>query len=84
KLFFNRRSSKDTSGWLSSENIKDLAEELGVKEETVIEREKRMCQGDASLDLSYTDDDGEQTSQQSLYLEDKSSNIEHQVVQQDY
>ncbi|MDE4953249.1 RNA polymerase sigma factor RpoH, partial [Francisella tularensis subsp. holarctica] len=38
----------------------------------------------ASLDLSYTDADGEQTSQQSLYREDKSSNIEHQVVQQDY
>ncbi|NDU36803.1 RNA polymerase sigma factor RpoH [Francisella tularensis subsp. holarctica] len=84
KLFFNLRSSKDKIGWLSSENIKELAEELGVKEETVIEMEKRMCQGDASLDLSYTDDDGEQTSQQSLYLEDKSSNIEHQVVQQDY
>ncbi|AEB28640.1 RNA polymerase sigma factor RpoH [Francisella hispaniensis] len=84
KLFFNLRSSKDKIGWLSSEDIKELAEELGVKEETVIEMEKRMCQGDASLDLPYTDDDGEQTSQQSLYLEDKSSNIEHQVVQQDY
>ena len=84
KLFFNLRSSKGKAGWLSSEDIKELAEELGVKEETVIEMEKRMCQGDASLDLPYTDDDGEQTSQQSLYLEDKSSNIEHQIVQQDY
>ena len=43
-----------------------------------------MCQGDTSLDLPYTDDEGEQTSQQTLYLEDKSSNVEHQVVQQDY
>ncbi|OEZ33793.1 RNA polymerase factor sigma-32 [Francisella endosymbiont of Amblyomma maculatum] len=84
KLFFNLRSSKDKVGWLSSEDIKELAEELSVKEETVIEMEKRMCQGDASLDLPYTDDDGEQTFQQSLYLEDKSSNIEHQIVQQDY
>ncbi|ALB01660.1 RNA polymerase factor sigma-32 [Francisella persica ATCC VR-331] len=84
KLFFNLRSSKGKVGWLSSEDIKELAEELGVKEETVIEMEKRMCQGDASLDLPYIDDDGEQTSQQSLYLEDKSSNIEHQIVQQDY
>ncbi|APC91845.1 MULTISPECIES: RNA polymerase sigma factor RpoH [Francisella] len=84
KLFFNLRSSKGKVGWLSSEDIKQLAEELSVKEETVIEMEKRMCQGDASLDLPYTDDDGEQTSQQSLYLEDKSSNIEHQIVQQDY
>lgn len=84
KLFFNLRSSKGKVGWLSSEDIKELAEELSVKEETVIEMEKRMCQGDASLDLPYTDDDGEQTLLQSLYLEDKSSNIEHQIIQQDY
>ena len=84
KLFFNLRSSKGKVGWLSWKDIKELAKELGVKEETVIEMEKRMCQGDVSLDLPYTDDDGEQTSQQSLYLEDKSSNIEHQIVQQDY
>ncbi|ORM39222.1 RNA polymerase factor sigma-32 [Francisella endosymbiont of Ornithodoros moubata] len=84
KLFFNLRSSKGKVGWLSSEDIKELAEELSVKEETVIEMEKRMCQGDASLDLPYTDDDGEQTLQQSLYLEDKPSNIEHQIIQQDY
>ncbi|WP_150463881.1 RNA polymerase sigma factor RpoH [Francisella sp. XLW-1] len=84
KLFFNLRSSKDKIGWLSSEDIKQLAEELGVKEETVIEMEKRMCQGDASLDLPYTDDEGGQSNQQSLYLEDKSSDIEHQIVQQDY
>ncbi|MFV9925017.1 MAG: RNA polymerase sigma factor RpoH [Francisella endosymbiont of Hyalomma scupense] len=84
KLFFNLRSSKGKVGWLSSEDIKELAEELSVKEETVIEMEKRMCQGDASLDLPYTDGDGEQTFQQSLYLEDKSSNIEHQIIQQDY
>lgn len=84
KLFFNLRSSKGKVGWLSSEDIKELAEELSVKEETVIEMEKRMCQGDASIDLPYTDDDGEQTLLQSLYLEDKSSNIEHQIIQQDY
>lgn len=84
KLFFNLRGSKKKIGWLSSDDITKLAKELNVKEETVIEMEKRMCQGDASLDLPYTDDEGEQTSQQSLYLEDKSSNVEHQIVQSDY
>lgn len=84
KLFFNLRSSKNKVGWLSQEDIKQLAEELDVKEETVMEMEKRMCQGDASLDLPYKDDDGEQSGQQSLYLEDKSLNVEHQVVEQDY
>ncbi|KEI35653.1 RNA polymerase sigma factor RpoH [Allofrancisella frigidaquae] len=84
KLFFNLRSSKGKIGWLSSEDIKQIADELGVKEETVIEMEKRMCQGDASLDLPYKDDEGEDTNQQSLYLEDKNSDVEHQIVQQDY
>lgn len=84
KLFFNLRSSKDKIGWLNAADIKQIAEELNVKEETVIEMEKRMCQGDASLDLPYTDNEGEQTNQQTLYLEDKSSNVEHQIVQQDY
>ncbi|QIV95844.1 RNA polymerase RpoH-like sigma 32 subunit [Allofrancisella inopinata] len=84
KLFFNLRSSKGKIGWLSPEDIKQIADELGVKEETVIEMEKRMCQGDASLDLPYKDGEGEDTNQQSLYLEDKNSDVEHQVIQQDY
>lgn len=84
KLFFNLRSSKTGSGWLTHKEVKQIAQELDVKEETVIEMEKRMCQGDASLDLPYKDGEGEETSAQSLYLEDKTSNIEHQVVKQDY
>ncbi|AJC48804.1 RNA polymerase sigma factor RpoH [Allofrancisella guangzhouensis] len=84
KLFFNLRGSKSKVGWLTSEDIKQIADELGVKEETVIEMEKRMCQGDASLDLPYKDNEGEDTNQQSLHLEDKSSDIEHQAIQQDY
>ncbi len=84
KLFFNLRSSKNGSGWLTHDEIKKIAQELDVKEETVIEMEKRMCQGDASLDLPYTDDEGSESASKSLYLEDKTSNIEHQAVQQDY
>ncbi|MFC4891836.1 RNA polymerase sigma factor RpoH [Pseudofrancisella aestuarii] len=84
KLFFNLRSSKDKIGWLNNQDVKEIAEELGVKEETVIEMEKRMCQGDTSLDLPYQNDDGQENNQESLYLEDKSSNVEHQIVQQDY
>ena len=84
KLFFNLRSIRDKTGWLSAEEVEQIANELGVKQETVIEMEKRMCQGDTSLDLPYKDSEGEDTSQQSLYLEDKSSNIENQVVEQDY
>lgn len=83
KLFFNLRSSKKTSNWLTHDEIKQIAKELDVKEETVVEMEKRMCQGDASLDLPYTDEGGE-SSAQSYYLEDKSSNVENQIVQQDY
>ncbi|XSZ47528.1 sigma factor-like helix-turn-helix DNA-binding protein [Francisella noatunensis] len=47
--------------------------------------EKRMCQGDASLDLPYTDDEGGQSkSTKFVFRKNKSSDIEHQIVQQDY
>ena len=84
KLFFNLRSSKPNLGWLTHDDIKQIALELDVKESTVMEMEKRMCQGDTSLDLPYTDSEGDVSSQESLYLEDKTSNIENQIVKQDY
>ncbi len=84
KLFFNLRSSKEGLGWLNHEEIKQIAKELDVKEATVIEMEKRMCQGDTSLDLPYQNDDGDSFAQDSLHLEDKTSDVEHQVVEADY
>ena len=84
KLFFNLRSSKNKSGWLNAEDVKQIALELDVKEDVVIEMEKRMCQGDMSLDLPYNNNEEEYSAQQSLYLEDKTSDLESKIVEEDY
>jgi len=57
KLFFNLRSSKKRLGWFSQEEIEGVAEDLGVKPETVVEMEARMSNHDVAFDLTDTDDD---------------------------
>ena len=50
KLFFNLRSSKKRLGWFSQEEVQDVADELGVKAETVLEMEARMANYDVAFD----------------------------------
>ena len=84
KLFFNLRKAKKRLGWFSQDEIKDVANELGVKPETVVEMEARMNAHDASLDHNpYDDSDSEHFNPTVAgYLEDHSADpaklIEHQ------
>ncbi|MEW8014856.1 MAG: RNA polymerase sigma factor RpoH [Candidatus Sedimenticola endophacoides] len=58
KLFFNLRSSKKRLGWFSREEVEGVAEELGVKPETVLEMEARLNNHDVAFDgLNDGDDD---------------------------
>jgi len=57
KLFFNLRSSKKRLGWFSREEIEGVAEDLGVKPETVVEMEARMSSHDVAFDLQDSDED---------------------------
>jgi RNA polymerase sigma-32 factor len=57
KLFFNLRSRKKRLGWFSSDEVKDVARELGVKPETVLEMELRLANSDTAFDGSDSDDD---------------------------
>ena len=50
KLFFNLRSSKKRLGWFSREEVEGVAEDLGVKPETVLEMEARMSNHDVAFD----------------------------------
>ncbi len=50
KLFFNLRSSKKRLGWFSQEEVQGVAEELGVKPETVLEMEARLNNHDIAFD----------------------------------
>lgn len=58
KLFFNLRKSKTHSGWLSQDEAQAVADDLGVKLETVYEMEQRMDGHDLTFDLP-SDDDGD-------------------------
>jgi RNA polymerase sigma-32 factor len=71
KLFFNLRSAKKRLGWLNQQEINEVAEDLGVRSEDVIEMEKRMSSIDASFDGPMDNDDGDRIYAPSAYLEDK-------------
>jgi RNA polymerase sigma-32 factor len=70
KLFFNLRSSKKRLGWFSNDEVNAVAEELGVKPETVLEMEKRLSGQDVAFDLSADDDDDDNFVAPSSYLAD--------------
>jgi len=57
KLFFNLRSRKKRLGWFSSDEVKDVANELGVKPETVLAMELRLANSDTAFDGFDSDDE---------------------------
>jgi len=57
KLFFNLRSAKKRLGWFTKAEVEGVAEELGVKPETVLEMESRLANQDLAFDGDDSDDD---------------------------
>jgi RNA polymerase sigma-32 factor len=57
KLFFNLRKSKKRLGWLSYDEVRKVAKDLGVKPEVVLEMESRLSGQDIGFDLSSDSDD---------------------------
>jgi RNA polymerase sigma-32 factor len=76
KLFFNLRSMKKQLTWFKEQDIKDIAEELDVKEQTVRQMEARMYSPDEAFDAYATDDSDEKAFSPSQYLADDSTNPE--------
>jgi RNA polymerase sigma-32 factor len=79
KLFFNIRSSKKRLGWLNQQEIKDVAETLGVKASEVVEMEKRMSNYDAAFDGAASDDDEESIHAPAFYVENKNAGPEELI-----
>ena len=69
KLFFNLRSMKTHSGSLHVDEIHEIARELKVRPEDVIEMESRMGGQDIALE-SHGDDDGDDSWSPIAYLQD--------------
>jgi len=67
KLFFNLRKAKKNLGWLSAEETKAVAEDLGVSPHEVTEMESRLSSYDLSFDPT-PDADEESTYAPAMYL----------------
>ncbi|MFT4014831.1 MAG: RNA polymerase sigma factor RpoH [Paracoccus sp. (in: a-proteobacteria)] len=79
KLFFNLRKAKSKLGALEEgdlrpENVAQIANDLNVSEQEVIDMNRRLSGGDASLNATVGSGDGESTSQWQDWLEDDNAN----------
>ena len=70
KLFFNLRSRKKRLGWFTRDEVLGVAQELGVKPETVLEMESRLANQDMAFDGSDSDDE-DSPSAPATYLPDR-------------
>ncbi|NNC23499.1 RNA polymerase sigma factor RpoH [Salinisphaera sp. USBA-960] len=57
KLFFNLRSSKKRLGWMNNDEVQNVAGDLGVKPETVLQMERRLSNTDAAFNALPGNDD---------------------------
>ncbi|MTH76233.1 RNA polymerase sigma factor RpoH [Paracoccus aestuariivivens] len=79
KLFFNLRKAKSKLGALEDgdlrpENVTQIAHDLNVSEKEVIDMNRRLSGGDASLNATVGSGDGESTAQWQDWLEDDNAN----------
>jgi RNA polymerase sigma-32 factor len=85
KLFFNLRSKKQRLGWMNRDEVNAIAEDLGVKPETVLEMESRLSGHDIGFDLTGSDDDEEPRHfAPAAYLTDASNDPALTVEQHDW
>lgn len=83
KLFFNLRSAKKRLGWFTREEVEGVAQDLGVKPETVLEMESRLSNYDMAFDASSDDDDDAMMSP-STYLATSTSDPAQQLESDDW
>jgi RNA polymerase sigma-32 factor len=68
KLFFNLRKAKHRLGWLSAEDTRAVADDLGVTPAEVNEMERRLASRDLSLDPAPDADEEERSFSPAAYL----------------
>ncbi|AXT38932.1 RNA polymerase sigma factor RpoH [Alteromonas sp. BL110] len=83
KLFFNLRKAKKRLGWFTHAEVQTVADELGVSTKEVLQMEARMSSQDQAFDLS-ADEDETGNFAPVQYLEDKSSDVETDVINNDW
>lgn len=84
KLFFNLRSAKKELQWLSADEAKAVAEDLGVEVKDVMEMEMRLTSRDATFDVPADDDEDSVAYSPSLYLESKGADPAELIENDDF
>jgi len=79
KLFFNLRNMKKHLGWLTQEEVTEMAKDLRVKPETVREMEMRLSAADTAFDGHQDDDEDQAHFTPAGYLEDHRFNPAKQI-----
>ncbi len=83
KLFFNLRNLKKRLGWMTQQEVQDVARDLGVKPETVREMEMRLTTSDTAFE-SYAEQDEENNLAPAGFLEDNRYNPAEQLEMSDW
>ncbi len=84
KLFFNLRSKKKSTGWLSDKEAKKIAADLDVSYKEVMHMENRLNSADSAFDMPCDDEDDEKAFSPSQYLEDHSFSPDQIVEKENY
>ena len=84
KLFFNLRSAKKELQWLSADEAKAVADDLGVDVKDVMEMEMRLTSRDATFDAPVDDDEDSNGYSPSLYLESKGADPAEQIENENF
>lgn len=83
KLFFKLRSSKKRLGWFNADEVKDVAETLGVDAKTVVEMESRLSAQDPGFDSPANNNDDDTDFTPAAYLMDHSADPAEHAEQED-
>jgi RNA polymerase sigma-32 factor len=83
KLFFNLRSAKKHLGWLTADETRAIASDLGVDEAEVQRMEGRLASRDVGFDAPVDADDDEAWQAPQQYLEDQSVDPARMVEEDD-
>ena len=73
KLFFNLRKMKKRLGWMNTEEVDAVANDLGVTREEVLTMEQRLTAMDASFDGDESDEEGSANVAPARYLQAENS-----------
>ncbi|MFU8894932.1 MAG: RNA polymerase sigma factor RpoH [Gammaproteobacteria bacterium] len=83
KLFFNLRRAKQRLGWLSAEETRAVADDLGVTAAEVNEMEQRLAARDMSLDPAPEADEDERFGAPASYLPAPAADPAELVAEED-